>query len=190
MNTKYSFRKSVLEKTQYWELTDECILMKQEGGRDLQIPYSEVQNIRLRFLPNNRYRPNNYSCCIAAGQTATDIYSSSYEGIASFSNEAVTYVPFVKELVQKVKDANPLCPVYTGQKAFVYYSNVIFTAVMVIALFLLFHYLPVSMGFGIIVKLLLIGYLGIFLVRSLRVNRPRQLTGSEVPASILPETPR
>jgi pilus assembly protein TadC len=187
MNTKYSFRKSVIEKPQYWELTDQCILMKQEGGHDLQIPYSQVQSIRLRYLPNNRYRTNNYCCSIAFEQTALDIYSSSYEGIASFSNEAATYVPFVKELVQRAKAANPLCTVYTGQKPIVYYGNAVFTVVMVIALFLLFHYLPVSMGLGIFVKLLLIGYLGIFLIKSLRVNKPRQLTGSDVPANVLPE---
>jgi hypothetical protein len=161
--------------------------MKQEGSRDLQIPYDQVSNIRLRYLANNRYRTNNYCCSITFGQTSLDIYSSSYLGIADFNNQAATYVPFVKELVQKVKAANPSCIVYTGQKPAVYYGNVVFTIVMVVVLFLIFHFLPVSIGFGIIVKLLLIGYLSIFLIKSLKVNKPTQLTGSELPSNILPE---
>ncbi len=186
MGIVYSFRKSALEKPQYWQLTDECITMEQEGGRSVRIPYSWVKSIRLRYLANNRYRTNNYCCSITVPEGTLDIYSSSYKGFADFSNEAATYVPFVRELVQKVVAANPSCILYSGQKPAVYYGNIVFTIAMVAVLFMVFYYLPVSMGFSIVVKLMLIGYLSIFLIKSFRVNKPRQFTGTEIPANVLP----
>ncbi|TZF83604.1 hypothetical protein FW774_08990 [Pedobacter sp. BS3] len=187
MNTSYIFRKSALEKTQYWELTDEGILCRQEGKTDALIPYQKVQSIRLSYLANNRYRLNNYCCKITAGQKTADILSSSYEGMATFNNQADTYIPFVKELVKRVKNTNPYCNLYAGQTPFVFYGNIAFTFVIVVILFLIFYYLPISGGLSIFVRLMLIGYYAIFLVKSFRVNKPQQITGYEIPANILPE---
>jgi len=190
MSANYSFRKSVFEKTQYWELGDQYMVRREEGLRDIRISYSNVQSIRLSFLPNNRYRPNNYCCEIEAGQDSLEFYSCSYQGIGDFSNDAATYVPFVKEMVQRVKTVNPSCTIYAGQKPVAYYGSLIFTIVVVIALFLMFYYLPVPMGMGIVIKLLLIGYLGVYLVKSFRVNKPAEIASTEIPADVLPEIPR
>jgi len=187
MNTNYTFKKSAIEKSQYWELTEQGIVRRQQGRNDMHIPYSKVQSIRLLFLANNRYRLNNYCCRITAGKTVLDIYSSSYEGVGKFGEQASTYVPFVKELVQKTKTAHPACRILTGQTAAVYYGNLLLTVIVVIGLMLIFQYLPISWGLSLIIKLLLIGYLGFYILKSIKVNKPRQVEGSEIPDYCLPK---
>jgi len=99
----YSFRKSAIEKTQYLELTENDIICRQENRKDIRIPYKNVQSIRLLFLANNRYRPNSYSCKIDIGNSSFDIHSYKYEGFTDFKEQTAQYVPFVKELVRRIK---------------------------------------------------------------------------------------
>ncbi len=192
MNAHYTFRKSVLEKPQRWELTEQELVCTQEAGANFRIPYTRVQKVRLLYLPNNRYRLNNYCCKITMTNNRTfDINSCTYESFATFPDQAETYIPFVKELTQKVKEANPDCKILAGQTPFAYYGNIVFVVVAVSFLFLLFSWLPVDYGNSfIVVKLIVIGYMGIYLAKSLKVNKPRQLTGTEIPGTVLPQLPK
>lgn len=187
MNTNYTFRKSAIEKVQRWELAEQRIMGRFEDKYDLRLPYAAVNSIRLFYLPNNRYRLNNYCCKITVDQVEFDIHSCTYKSLATFGDQSEMYVRFVKELVQKVKAANPDCKILIGQTAKAYYGNLVFTVVAVLSLLFLFHYLPVDEGnFFVIIKLLLIGYLGVYLAKSIRVNKPKQLEGIEIPDYILP----
>jgi hypothetical protein len=187
--SNYTFRKSAIEKPQHWELTEQGLLHAQQGRREILTPYAEIQNIRLLYLPNNRYRLNNYCCKITmANKTVHDINSCTYQSFATFGDQAETYIPFVKELVQKVKAANPGCKILAGQTPFAYYGNIVFVVVAVTFVFLLFSWLPVDYGkFYIIIKLILIAYMGIYLAKSIRVNKPKQLDGTEIPDTVLPQ---
>lgn len=188
MNTNYTFRKSVLEKPQFWELTEHGVAYKQESKNDILIPYDKVQSIRLLYLPNNRYRLNNYCCKITVNNRVFDINSCTYRSFATFDDQAETYVPFVKELVRKVKTANPNCILRTGQNPSTWYGNIIFVIIAALALFFLFHFFTAEFGkFFIVVKLLLIGYMAVYLAKSIKVNKPKQLEGSEIPDYVLPE---
>ncbi|MCB0708407.1 MAG: hypothetical protein KDC15_03330 [Chitinophagaceae bacterium] len=188
--SNYTFRKSVLEKPQHWELTGQELVCTQEGGANFRIPYTRVQKIRLLYLPNNRYRLNNYCCKITMTNNRTfDINSCTYESFATFPDQAETYIPFVKELVKNVKAANPDCKILTGQTPFAYYGNIVFVVVAVSFLFLIFSWLPVDYGkFYIIIKLIVIVYMGAYLAKSIKVNKPRQLSVNEIPDYVLPKT--
>jgi hypothetical protein len=191
MDTNYTFRKSAIEKIQRWELTEQGLLRQQQDRRDVRLPYTKIQSIRLFYLPNNRYRLNNYCCKLSTGsKTTLDIYSCTYEGFATFGDQAEAYIPFVKELVQKVRSANPDCKILTGQTAAAYYGNIVFAVVAVSFLFMLFYWLPVDYrNFYIIIKLIVIAYMGIYLAKSIKVNKPGRLDGSEIPERILPQLP-
>lgn len=190
MNAHYTFRKSAVEKPQHWELSEQDVSRSQESRNDIRIPFTDVEKIRLFYLPNNRYRLNNYSCKITTkNKNVYDIYSCTYESFATFGDQGELYIPFVKELVQKIKAANPDCKIFTGQTPFTYYGNIVFVVVAVLFLFLLFSWLPVDYGkFYIIIKLILIVYMGIYLAKSIKVNKPRQLAGTEIPYYVLPKT--
>lgn len=190
MDSLYTFRKSVLEKPQSWELSEQDVSCSQEVGISVKIPYTEIEKIRLFYHPNNRYRLNNYCCKITLkNQAVYDIYSCTYDGFATFGDQAENYVLFVKGLVQKVKAVNPDCKLLTGHTPFTYYGNILFVIVAVAFLFLLFYWLPVDYrNFFIVVKLIVILYMGAYLAKSIKVNKPRQLDGSEIPDFVLPKT--
>lgn len=192
MNSLYTFRKSVLEKPQRWELSDQDISCSQEAGINVKIPFTQMEKVRLFYHPNNRFRLNNYCCKITLkNQAVYDIYSCTYNGFATFGNQAENYVPFVKELVQKVKTVNPDCKILTGHTPFTYYGNILFVFVAVSFLFLFFYWLPVNFrNFSIIVKLIVIVYLGAYLAKSISVNKPRRLYGNEIPDYVLPQLPK
>ncbi|MCZ2224930.1 MAG: hypothetical protein LC122_15010 [Chitinophagales bacterium] len=141
------------------------------------------------YYANSRYRVNNYCCKITTrNQAVFDIYSSTYEGFANFLDQAETYTPFVKELVQKAKSANPNCEIRTGQTSLTYYGNILFVVVAVIFLLLIFSFLPGNYSkLYFFIKLVAIAYLGFYLVKSIRVNKPSQLTGTEIPDNVLPK---
>jgi len=188
MNTNYTFRKSVLEKPQFWELTEQGVACRQENKNDILFSYDKVQSIRLLYLPNNRYRLNNYCCKITVNDRVFNINSCTYRSFATFDDQAETYVPFVKELVRKVKTANPDCTLRTGQNPATWYGNIIFVIIAVLALFFLFNFFPAEFGkFFIVIKLLLIGYMAVYLAKSIKVNKPKQIEGSEIPDNVLPE---
>ena len=190
MGSLYTFRKSVLEKPQSWKLSEQDILCSQETGINIKIPFTQLEKVRLFYHPNNRYRLNNYCCKMTLkSQAVYDIYSCTYDGFATFGDQADSYVLFVKELVQKVKAVNPDCKMQTGHTPFTYYGNILFVIVAITFLFLLFYWLPVDYrNFFIVVKLIVIFYMGAYLAKSIKVNKPRQLYGNEIPDYVLPKT--
>lgn len=185
----YSVRNSALEKPRNWELSEQAISCTQEAGINKQILFSDIQKIRLFYHPNNRYRLNNYCCKITSKSRENfEINSCTYNGFADFIDQAETYTPFVKELVQKAKAANPECKLLTGHTPFTYYGNIFFVIVAVAFLFLLFSWVPAEYKNGfIIIKLIVIGYFGIYLAKSIKVNKPKQLDGTEIPGNVLPK---
>ncbi len=189
MNSCYTFRKSAVDKPQNWELSEQAISCSQEKGINIQIAFQDIQKIRLFYYANNRYRLNNFCCKITTrNQAVFDIYSSTYEGFANFVDQAETYTSFVKELIQKAKSANPNCEIRTGQTSLTYYGNILFVLVAVIFLFLIFSLLPVNYyKFYIFIKIVIIAYFGFYLAKSIKVNQPRQLTGTEIPDNVLPK---
>ncbi|MCO6498495.1 MAG: hypothetical protein J5I50_12630 [Chitinophagaceae bacterium] len=191
MGNIYTYRKSALEKPQSWELSDQGISCRQEKGTNIQISYPEIESLRLFYHPNNRYRLNNYCCKITLKNQATyNIYSCTYKGIADFGNQAETYIPFVKELVQRTKAANPDCEIQTGHTPLTYYGNIVFVIVAILAVFLIFSVFPDGYKNGfVVVKLIVIGFLGIYLAKSIRVNKPRLIFGTEIPNNVLPQIP-
>lgn len=187
MATYYTFRKSAIEKPQHLELTENGIqIVKDEGKPKAFVSYKDLESIRLKYLANNRYRTNNYCCQLKVRGATFDIYSNSYKGIGNFVDQAEDYVPFVKELVNLTKIANPNCLLYAGQTPFVFYGNIVAILIMVFFFSLVFHHLPVSPGFNIFVKVALIGYYAVFLVKSFVINKPGQFTGEEIPTYVLP----
>lgn len=191
LNSLYTYRKSALQKPQSWELSEQGISYRQEKGTNIQISYSEIESLRLFYHPNNRYRLNNYCCKITLkNQTVYDIYSCTYKGMADFGDQAETYIPFVKELVQKAKSANPACEIWTGHTPFTYYGNIVFVVVAVSFLFLLFSLIPAEYKSGFIfIKLIVIGFMGIYLAKSIKVNKPKKISGTEIPKNVLPQIP-
>lgn len=187
--SNYTFRKSAIEKAQRWEFSDQGLLCSQQGHHDILIPYTKIQKIRLFYHPNNRYRLNNYCCKITLqNQIHYDIYSCTYDGFATFGDQSETYIPFVKELVQKVKAANEDCKMIVGYTAPTYYGNILFVVVALSALFLLFSWMPAGYrNFFIVIKLIVIVYMGIYLAKSIRVNKPGHFEGTEIPDRVLPQ---
>lgn len=187
--SNYTFRKSAIEKAQRWELSDQGLLRSQQGHHDILIPYTKIQKIRLFYHPNNRYRLNNYCCkIIITNNIAFEINSCTYESFASFYAQSETYIPFVKELVQKVKAANKDCKMIVGHTAPTYYGNIVFVVVAVLILFLLFSWMPADYrNFIIVIKLIVIVYMGIYLAKSIRVNKPGHFEGTEIPDRVLPQ---
>jgi len=42
--------------------------------------------------------------------------------------------------------------------------------------------------FSIFVKLLMVSFLGIFAIKSIRINKPKKIDGNEIPEYILPQS--
>ncbi len=191
MDNIYTYRKSALQKPQGRELLDQGISCHQERGTNIQISYPEIESIRLFYHPNNRYRLNNYCCKLTLKNQATyDIYSCTYKGIADFGDQAETYIPFVKELVQRAKAANPDCEIRTGHTPLTYYGNIVFVILAVLAVFLIFSMFPDGYKNGfVVVKLIVIGFMGIYLAKSIKVNKPELINGTEIPNNVLPQIP-
>lgn len=191
MGSLYTFRKSALQNPQIWELSEQSVNCHQEQSQKTEISYLEIDRLRLFYHPNNRYRLNNYCCKITLkNQILFDIYSCSYKGIADFGDQSENYVPFVKELVQRVKTANPTCEIWTGHTPLTYYGNIVFAVGAVLAIFLILSIVPNEYRNGfVLVKLIVIGFMGIYLAKSIRVNKPRKISGTEIPLNALPQIP-
>ncbi|WP_140937428.1 hypothetical protein [Sphingobacterium lumbrici] len=102
-HANYTFRKSILEKAQYRELSDQGILFKPGNSGEQLISYSTISSVRLRFQPYNRYRHNNYCCTIKVGSRTFDILSTHHVDVAKFNDQAGAYTVFVQELVKKTR---------------------------------------------------------------------------------------
>lgn len=181
----YTFKKSAITKAQHLELAEQGIIIKQDGHVDVLIPYQAIQSIRLCYTPV-RYRENNYSCIIKYGSTITKILSTSYESMTNFSSHADTYNPFVTQLIEKTKAINSSVKINTGQTPVMFYGSIIFVFLMIALLFAVFTLLPVSGTTSIFIKLALVGYYLFYLLKSFRVNKPKQITGTVLPPDILP----
>ena len=183
--TSYTFKKSAITNVQHFELAEQGVIIKQDGSVDTLIPYQFIQNIRLCYSPV-RYREENYSCTIKYGSTTTKILSTSYDGIASFSNHADTYNPFVIELTEKTKALNPAVKIHSGQTPIMFYSSIVFTFLMIALLFAGFTLLPLNGTLSIFIKIALIAYYLFYLLKSFSVNKPKQITETTLPQNILP----
>lgn len=185
MNISYTFRKSAIEKAQHWELTENGLSFKQEGKGDAFIPYQHLSSIRILYKPF-RFRPNNYSCVITVGTSNAEIFSTSYESIAKFSDLDTTYTPFVKELVQKTSNTNPLCKINAGQSVFTYTWHMALTVLVIVMLLILFSFIPIAGGAAFVIKMLLIGFYIVHIFKSFRVNVPRSIRDGHIPQKVLP----
>lgn len=185
MNTSYTFKKSAFEKIQHWELTDNGLSFKQEGKTDALIPYQYISTIRMQYKPF-RYRTYNYSCIISTGTSSVELFSTSYEGFADFSDLRETYTPFVKELVKTVQENNPNCIIQVGQTSSVFFGTLALNIFLLFVLLGLVYFIPIQGNMSIVIKLVLVGYYFFYVVKSFKKNKPKQATSSEIPSEVLP----
>lgn len=185
MNTSYTFKKSAIEKIQHWELTDIGVLFRQKDKADTMVPYRHISNISMSYKPF-RFRPNNYSCTISANTGKAEIFSTSYENFGNFSDLSTTYTPFVRELVQRTRNANPFCQITAGQSHIQYYGHLLLTSSVIAMLLILFSFIPIAGGVAFALKMMLIGYYIIYIFKSFYINVPRSVSGYDIPQKVLP----
>lgn len=185
-NISYTFRKSASDKLQHWEITEQGLLCTDTDQKNL-VPYGFIQSIRLQFQPYRNFRHNNYRCRITTTNgKVIDILSTSYVGFADFTDEAETYVPFVKELVKTTKSENPNSLIYLGQTTSVYNGNqALILIAIAFALVLIFSF-PIGQKRLLSLLLIIIGAWQ-YLRMSKNINQPQTLEGSEIPDYMLPQ---
>lgn len=190
-NISYTFRKSALDNLQHWKITEQGLLCRdKKTERKSLIPYSFIQSIRLQFQPYRDFRHNNFRCRITTiNGGIIDILSTSYVGFADFTDEAETYIPFVKAIVKTTKSENPNSIIYLGQTTAAYNGNQALILIAVaFALVLIFSF-PIGQKRLLSLLLIIIGAWQ-YLTMSKTVHQPQTLDSDEIPDDVLPQTPK
>lgn len=190
-NISYTLRKSAFDNLQHWEIKEQGLLCtdKKTEQKNL-VPYSFIQSIRLQFQPYRDFRHNNYRCRITKTNGGIiDILSTSYVGFADFTDEAETYIPFVKALVKKTKSENPNSLIYLGQTTSAYNGNQALILIAIAFALVLILSFPIGQKRLLSLLLIIIGAWQYFRM-SKTVHQPQTLDSDEIPDYVLPQTPK
>lgn len=186
---KYNYRKSILRHHVNYALTKDGISITSPDYKDRLVSYKDINSLRFEYLLNNRYDTNRYSCTInTTDKKEYQILSTTYAGIANFEDQATTYLPFVKGLLELVRNANPDCKIYLGQSKVKYFGYILLMLLIFLLLFGILSFIPVTTTFSIVLKFILIGFYSIYMGLSFIKNYPRELKiGQEIDESVLPK---
>lgn len=190
-NISYAFRKSAFDNLQRWEITEQGLLCT-DTKTNIQnlVSYEFIQSIRLQFQPYRDFRHNNFRCRITTiSGGVIDILSTSYVGFADFTDEAETYIPFVRALVKTTQSENSNSIIYLGQTTSAYNGNqALILIAIAFALVLIFSF-PIGQSRLLALLLIIIGAWQ-YLRMSKTVHQPQTLQEDEIPAYVLPQTPK
>lgn len=185
-NIKYKFRKSVLEPTKTLILNYYELVVLEKEVELFKIPYKNIKTIRIYYKPQ-RYRPNNYECCITYGNSSYRIKSTSYNSVGNFSDLSHIYIPFVEALVAKVFQTNSKAKLFAGNTNTTYWFYVFISTITVLGLAILFLMLPLPGGFGFILGILMVVYYLFYSLKMFIKNYPIQITDGNIPDKVLPK---
>ena len=103
----YRCRRGAREQDAVWTLRPDGLERAEVGGPAQKMAYGEVKELRLLYEPA-RAAPHRFRCDLnsVAGHRVT-LTSMSFVAPGAFEDRASSYVPFVRDLVQRVGGAAP-----------------------------------------------------------------------------------
>jgi hypothetical protein len=97
---RYVYRRNVFEGETTLDLTNSGLQVGWAGGTSAFVPYDKIVFVRLRYAPT-RFTTNLYICTIMSlASLPVEVHSSSYAGVADFSDRAAEYRAFVEEHIK------------------------------------------------------------------------------------------
>jgi hypothetical protein len=159
-----------------------------ERGGSARFPYRDIKQLRLTYEPleldDERHR---CEVRLASGEKGF-IYSSHAAAATKFENRAATYVPLVRELIERVAAANPACRFWSGKSRFVYWLQSVFILALVLALiFVLGYFAGFKLSDLLMAKLIVvIGFIPLAALYAVK-NWPRPFTPPAIPTDALPK---
>lgn len=182
----YSQRKNLFVKEEQFSLEENIIRIRQEGSPDREIPYNNIESIRLTFMPD-RMRANNYRCIFVAGKKKYSFQSSSIIGVADYKDDPQGYKNFTQAFIKKVSDANPSVALLTGRPKTVYWTSIVIMFFALAGLTVLVFYLGNYFSSISWIKFVLILLLLPMALTYIQRNKPGVFTPADIPEKLLPK---
>ncbi|MEE1885425.1 hypothetical protein [Pedobacter flavus] len=153
----YSFRKSAINKNQYWDILHEGLFLQEAGKEDKIIPYNQIKLIRLSFKPILD-KNNSYSCSIDSNSGTYDILSNSYKSIGKYVDKTAEYNEFIKNLIEQLKSRNPNVPVIKENNTRKSYLKPLALLAILLSLYQIIFYFPENkpLEFNLIIGLIIL----------------------------------
>lgn len=183
----YRCRRNEREPDVVWTLGPDALERTEGNGLTKKMAYGEVKELRLLHDPA-RAAPNRFRCDLnsVAGHRVT-LMSKSFVTPGVYEDRASGYVPFVRELIQRVGAAAPHCKFYAGQTPWSFYGG---HALALIGVLIIAH---LAARFGglppnamLILKGVMVGAYAVLALRTAQRRRPRSFTPQNIPADMLP----
>lgn len=186
---RYTCRASVLEKEQTWVLQPNRLGLGQPDGLFQEILLRDVRQLRLSHTPT-RYVGNYYRCeLLLANGAKFEFRNHSFMGFANFEDRSAAYRIMVYALISRLREQQAQCQFRVGVSSTSWWLNLLFFSVIMVVLLALLLVMWVSVGWLVVLKLLLIA---IFVPRAIgwfRKNRPMLFDPTTVPEHALPREP-
>jgi hypothetical protein len=185
--TEYQFRAHAFAKDRAFLLTDDALVLSEDGARIDGVFYDDIAEIRLAYAPT-RVARNRYRTQVIFRQGGmVELFNTHYAGFADFEERNASYSAFVRELHRRLAERKVAPTYHKGNSPAAYVGNLILTlfifAMLALAFVLLFN-------FGIIwiavAKLAIILFFVPTLIRYLRRSRPQAYDPRAIPADALP----
>lgn len=102
---RHSARLSLIGGETSWLLSGQGLVFENDQGSEV-IPYADIRSLRL-ITYAGAGGTQARTTVTAAGHGKLKIGSHHYVSLGNFEDRSVTYTPFIRELAQRVTDANP-----------------------------------------------------------------------------------
>jgi hypothetical protein len=188
--TVYRVRANAFAGARAYRLTDDALVIEEEGKPLDGAFYDEIAEVQLAFVPN-RFARNRYRARIVFRKGGmAEIFNTNYAGFADFSEQNAEYVEFLTELHRRLAVQGKDVRFVHGLSSSAYLGNVLLTVFIFAVLALVFvMFLTWGLVWIAAVKVAIILFFIPTLVRFLRSARPGEYDPTALPHDVLPAMP-
>lgn len=182
----YRQRRTLFEKAEWeWEALPDGLRVRDHSGHEILIPWREILAVRVAYGPTRFKTWRHLLELTLADRSRLTIDNAHFKGVADFEDRSATYTPFVLDVLENLKTANPGVPVRAGAATLGYWASATFVTAVFIVLGMILMIMPIP-GVMVWMKLGIIAFSLPALAAWFVKARPRAVSIHAVPADSLP----